>query len=75
MPRSAPLPPAATPADPALSTPLSPAALGAAEVVAEDDIRFARGGRAYRVRGLARNLSAESLKVTLRVSSGERLKV
>jgi len=73
MPRSAPLPPAATPADPALSTPLSPAALGAAEVVAEDDIRFARGGRAYRVRGLARNLSAESLKVTLRVSSGERL--
>jgi len=52
---------------------LSPAASGAAEVIAEDDIRFARGGRAYRVRGLARNLSAESLKVTLRVSAGERL--
>jgi hypothetical protein len=44
-----------------------------AEVLAEDDIRFTRAGRAYRVRGLARNLSAESLKVTLRVSAGERL--
>ncbi|MBK8069008.1 MAG: hypothetical protein IPK27_15710 [Rhodanobacteraceae bacterium] len=48
-------------------------ASGVAEVVSEDDIRFSRAGRAYRVRGLARNLSAESLKVTLRVSSGDRL--
>jgi type IV secretory pathway ATPase VirB11/archaellum biosynthesis ATPase len=59
----------------ALTTPLSPAlpASPSVEVVGEDDIRFARGPRSYRVRGLARNLSAESLKVTLRVSSGDHL--
>jgi hypothetical protein len=75
MPRSASRPPLAAPAssDPALSAPLSAAADPAAHVVGEDDIRFARGGRAYRVRGLSRNLSAQSLKVTLRVSAGERL--
>ncbi len=61
------------PADPALTAPLAVPAPPAAHVVGEDDIRFARGGRAYRVRGLARNLSAQSLKVTLRVSAGERL--
>ncbi|MDQ3511671.1 MAG: hypothetical protein M3414_08335 [Pseudomonadota bacterium] len=44
-----------------------------AAVVGEDDIRFTRGPRSYRVRGLARNLSAESLKVTLRLSAGEGL--
>jgi len=60
-------------ADPALSAPLSVPAAPIAEVISDDDIRFARSGRAYRVRGLARNLSAESLKVTLRVSAGERL--
>jgi energy-coupling factor transporter ATP-binding protein EcfA2 len=70
MPRSAPLSP--SPPDPALSAPLSPV-VPVAEVLAEDDIRFARAGRAYRVRGLARNLSAEALKVTLRVSAGDRL--
>jgi len=64
---------AATPADPALSAPLTAPAAPVAEVVADDDIRWERDGRAYRVRGLARNLSAESLKVTLRVSSGVRL--
>lgn len=58
----------------ALSAPLLPSpAPEAAEVVGEDDIRFQRGPRGYRVRGLARNLSAESLKVTLRVSSGEHV--
>lgn len=65
--------PAASP-DSALSSPILPtAAPEVAEVVGEDDIRFARGPRNYRVRGLARNLSAESLKVTLRVSSGAHL--
>lgn len=61
--------------EPALSAPLLPAASGeaGAVVVAEDDIRFNRGPRSYRVRGLARNLSAESLKVTLRLSAGDRL--
>ena len=58
----------------ALSAPLatSPPAV---EVVGDDEARFARGPRAYRVRGLARALSAESLKVTLRVSCGERLHI
>lgn len=48
------------------SLPLSavPPASSSLEVVGEDDIRFARGPRAYRVRGLARNLSAEVLKGT-----------
>ena len=62
------------PEAPALSAPLQPALPPATvEVVGPDDVRFTRGPRSYRVRGLARNLSAESLKVTLRVSSGERL--
>ncbi len=59
-------------ADP-LPAPLSSSSPPVAEVVGEDDVRFARGPRSYRVRGLARCLSAESLKVTLRLSSGERL--
>lgn len=60
--------------DAALSVPLQPLPPAeAATVAGEDDIRFARGPRQYRVRGLARNLSAESLKVTLRVSAGDHL--
>lgn len=64
-----------TGADAALSMPLSGAfpASGALEIAGEDDVRFTRGPRSYRVRGLSRNLSAETLKITLRVSSGERL--
>lgn len=59
----------------ALSAPLLPAVPAEAgiEIAGEDDIRFARGPRQYRVRGLARCLSAESLKVTLRLAMGERL--
>lgn len=59
----------------ALSAPL-PGVLppsGSLEVVSEDDVRFQRGPRSYRVRGLARNLSAEILKITLRLSAGEHL--
>jgi len=61
--------------DAALSASLLPVlpASPSLEVVGDDDIRFARGSRSYRVRGLARNLSAESLKVTLRVSAGDHL--
>jgi hypothetical protein len=60
--------------DAGLSAPLQPALAPEAAVVAgEDDVRFARGPRNYRVRGLARNLSAETLKVTLRVSAGDHL--
>ncbi|MBX3712964.1 MAG: hypothetical protein KF800_13475 [Lysobacter sp.] len=58
----------------ALSAPLATSA-PAVEVVGEDEARFVRGLRSYRVRGLARALSAESLKVTLRVSCGERLHI
>ncbi len=60
------------PAEPA---PLSPPPVIAdgLDIVSPDDLRLTRGPRGYRVRGLARCLSAESLKVTLRVSAGERL--
>ena len=58
-----------------LAAPLLPAVGAGIEVVSEDDIRLTRGPRSYRVRGLARCLSAESLKVTLRLSLGERLHV
>ncbi|GEM_PF-4515780 len=59
----------------ALSMPLSGALLasGSLEVAGEDDVRFQRGPRSYRVRGLARCLSAEALKVTLRLSAGDHL--
>jgi hypothetical protein len=59
----------------ALSAPLLPAVPvePGIEIAGEDDIRFARGPRQYRVRGLARCLSAESMKVTLRLAMGERL--
>lgn len=58
-----------------LAAPLLPAAGDGIEVVSPDEARFARGPRAYRVRGLARALSAEALKVTLRLSLGERVHV
>ncbi|WP_208803759.1 hypothetical protein [Xanthomonas hyacinthi] len=63
------------PPAPALSPSLSPAlpASGSLKVAGEDDVRFQRGPRSYRVRGLARCLSAESLKVTLRLSAGDHL--
>jgi len=60
---------------PALSAPLLPAAGDGIEIISPDEARFMRGPRAYRVRGLARALSAEALKVTLRLSLGERLHV
>lgn len=66
--------PSSDPLPGALSAPLVPViAPAAAVVMGEDDVRFVRGPRSYRVRGLARNLSAESLKVTLRVSAGDHL--
>ncbi|HET7931091.1 MAG TPA: hypothetical protein VFL63_06850 [Rhodanobacteraceae bacterium] len=65
---------APAPTESALSAPLAPAPQPeTAQVAGEDDVRLARGPRGYRVRGLARNLSAESLKVTLRVSAGDHL--
>ena len=64
---------ALAPNAPALSAPLLPLPAGGLEIAGEDDIRFTRGPRSYRVRGLARNLSAEVLKITLRLSAGEHL--
>jgi DNA primase len=63
--------------DDALALPLLPVvpASPCLVVVSEDDVRFSRGPRHYRVRGLARNLSAEALKVTVRVSASEHLHV
>lgn len=52
---------------------LPTAAPAGTEVIGEDDIRFQRGPRSYRVRRLARNLSAESRKVTLCLSAGEHM--
>lgn len=57
----------------ALSVPLLSPATPGVEVVSPDEVRIARGPRAYRVRGLARCLSAESLRVLLRVSLGDRV--
>jgi post-segregation antitoxin (ccd killing protein) len=57
----------------ALSAPLVVPQADGLEIAGEDDIRLTRGPRSYRVRGLTRCLSAESLKVTLRLSAGERL--
>ena len=61
------------PASAALSARLLPVQPEPVLVVSEDDIRLTRGPRSYRVRGLARNLSAEVLKITLRLSMAERL--
>ncbi len=61
------------PSSAALSAPLLSSQVDGLSIAGEDDIRLTRGPRAYRVRGLARCLSAESLKVTLRLSAGERL--
>jgi DNA primase len=62
----------------ALTAPLQPMLAASStqlEIVSPDEVRVTRATRAYRVRGLARNLSAESLKITLRVSSGDHLHV
>lgn len=68
------MPDSAASPDSALSALLQPVPPAVDAVVAgEDDIRLQRGPRSYRVRGLAHNLSAESLKVTLRVSGGDHL--
>jgi DNA primase len=67
------MPTPAVQAPDALAAPLLPAVGDGIAVVSEDDVRFQRGSRSYRVRGLARCLSAEALKVTLRLSAGERL--
>jgi hypothetical protein len=60
-----------------LTAPLLPAlaATTQVDIVSTDEVKITRGARQYRVRGLARNLSAESLKITLRVSSGDYLHV
>jgi DNA-binding transcriptional ArsR family regulator len=62
---------------PVTAAPLVPA-LGLADgltVTSADEARFVRGPRSYRVRGLARALSAEALRLTVRVSLGERVYV
>lgn len=63
----------AAPSDPSAALLPAPPATEGPVVISEDEVHLARGPRRYRVRGLARALSAESLKVTLRVSAGDRL--
>jgi hypothetical protein len=55
------------PPPPEASSPAAPPGPGA------DDLGVTLGDREYRVRGLGRNLSYDSLKVTLRVARGTRL--
>lgn len=50
-----------------------PAGGSGIEVVSPNEARLMRGPRAYLVRGLARALRAEALKVTVRLSLGERV--
>jgi len=66
-------PPTVNPAAPSPSLLPALPANPSLEIAGEDDVRFQRGPRSYRVRGLARCLSAESLRVTLRLSAGDHL--
>ena len=59
----------------AFSAPLPAPVAEGVEVISADEVRLMRGSRSYRVRGLARALSAEALKVTLRLSAGDALHV
>lgn len=64
---------ARTPDAPALSAPLVAPLADGLSITGPDEARFVRGPRSYRVRGLARALSAEALRLTVRVSLGERV--
>jgi len=67
-------PPPAEPSPPALSFAASvdaPSELA----MRGDDVEMIVGDRAYRVRGLARNLSPDQLRVSVRVACGERYHV
>ena len=73
-----PLPAAAVEITPAVETPslaaetvASPPAADIAAEVSEDEVIVSFGDRRYRVRGLAKNLSAEVLKVNVLASKGE----
>jgi DNA primase len=62
----------AAPVVPLAASPVSaPAADAIAAEVKADEVVFTFGERRYRVRGLPKNLSPETLKVNLLVSSGE----
>ena len=64
---------ARTPDASALFAPLAAPLVDGLTVTSPDEARFVRGPRSYRVRGLARALSAEALRLTVRVSLGERV--
>ena len=63
------------PEPPAASIPAAPVqaaySSGLVPVIQGDDITFTLGDRAWRIRGLAKNLSYEALRVQIRVSRGE----
>ena len=69
-----PLPAAAKEENPAALPPGAVAAVPAVDVLKteSDEIELGVGDRRYRVRGLAKNASAEALKVALRATHGER---
>jgi hypothetical protein len=58
-----------------VSDPVIPLAAGPAVEVNGDEITMTQGKRKYRIRGLAKNLSHELMKVNLLVSAGEAFHV
>lgn len=65
-----------TPEPPPLAAPPEPppAAEGALRVVGED-LEYAAGDRQYRVRGLAKNLSYDTMRLSVRVARADKLHV
>ncbi len=66
--------PSPAPSSPPPASP-APASLSPAAEVEGDEVRFAFGDRRYRVRGLARNTSFDSLRVNLLAGRSERFHV
>ena len=67
--------PTSTPSPSSSTSPPSAAPSAAASEVDGDEVRFAFGDRRYRVRGLARNTSFDSLRVNLLAGRDERFHV
>jgi DNA primase catalytic core len=74
MPTPAPVPPSSPEPIP-LAAPEPPAAAAAALQETGDEVKLTLGDREYRVRGLARNLSPEALRINVRASRGEKYHV
>ena len=67
-----PAPPAEAAVDPLPATPAAPVPQAVAATIDEREVIIVQGDRRYRVRGLSKNGSDESLKVNVHASRGER---